>query len=268
MGTPAGTRLRRWRRGGGLRTALRFVNWASKFLIVWIGAIQLAPTDALFGGFVQFWHDSAWLWLPGGVMVASISGAIRRHDPVPMDAANAILGEIQDALFGDTGDDDAHHRITLFERVRFQLAVTQDSNGKWRGPWSHWLVPMARSGHGSQITNVRFLCPDDTDNAQGVAGRAWARKEAVGVEDLLTISRSSSEDDLHSYAESTYVSVKWVRKRRPRARSLMGFRVEDKKGEPWGVLVIDSRSPTLDTKVAQQQFNAYAPVLAILVENM
>ena len=98
MGWPAGTRLRRWRRGGGLRSALGFVNGASQFLIVWIGAIQLAPTDALFAGFVQFWHDSAWLWLLGGVTVALISGAIRRHDPIPMDAANVILGEIQDAL--------------------------------------------------------------------------------------------------------------------------------------------------------------------------
>ena len=197
-----------------------------------------------------------------------VAGLHKVSDPALRDATDAILDEFQEALFGSKGDDDAHHRITLFKRVRLQPVIMRDASGKQRWPGSGWLVPIARSGHVTKNTRTRFLCPDDTDNAQGVAGRAWARPTVVVEEVPDLTSANRSEKDVRLYANATYMPEEWVRKRCPGARSLMGFRVDDATSEPWGVLVIDSRLTTFNTQIAQQEFSAYAPVLARLVQSM
>ena len=66
----------------------------------------------------------------------------------------------------------------------------------------------------------------------------------------------------HTYPQSGYEIVT------PVPEPSWVFRVDDARSEPWGVLVIDSRSPTFDTKIAQRRFGAYAPVLARLVQGM
>lgn len=221
------------------------------------------------GGFVQFWHDTALYWLIGTAFLAMLASWWVIPDRALSDATDAILDEFREALFGDIDDDDANHRITLFKQVRLQPTIRSATGWCW--PGGGWLVPVARSGHGTKNTRIRFRSPDDPTEAEGIAGKAWARPMVL-VSGLPDLTDSSCSDSLESYAEATSIPVTWVQKRvrkgKPTPRSLMGFRVEDKQGDPWGVLVIDSRSPTPKTKVAQEEFNAYAPVLARLVESM
>ena len=271
MGQPVGGPIRRWLHGEGIRRLRVMARWLSGFVILWVGAVLAISPERVWspaGGFVQFWHDTAWIWLLGAV-VGGFAGYRTAH-PALADATNVILNEFRDALFARTGDDDAHHRVTLFKRVRLQPVIMRDTNGKRRWPGSGWLVPVARSGYSTKNTRTRFLCPDDTDSAQGVAGRAWAGLAAVEATQLPDVTDPNcSEADLRSYAEATSVPEAWVRKRRPAAQSLMGFQVEHETSrEPWGVLVIDSRSPKLNTQVAHTQFRAYAPVLTSLVRSM
>ena len=94
--------------------------------------------------------------------------------------------------------------MALFKRVRLQPVIMRDTNGKRRWPGSGWLVPVARSGYSTKNTRTRFLCPDDTDSAQGVAGRAWAGLAAVEATQLPDVTDPNcSEADLRSYAEAT-----------------------------------------------------------------
>ena len=238
--------------------------------IFWVGAIQLAPTDAdaPASGFVQWSHDTAWIVFLASFVVFSVASMLRHGDRVAMDTTNAVLDKIQDALFSETGDDDAHHRVTLFKRERKWLWL-KDASGDLYRPGRRWLTVVARSGYGTKNTSVRFRCPDYTDDAEGVAGRAWARSTALSVEELPDLkSPGCSNEDWQRYAARTFVPVEWVQEQQPSARSLMGFRVDDAKSEPWGVLVIDSRLPTFDTQQAQVEFSAYTPVLAQLVQGL
>lgn len=237
--------------------------------MVFTSAILMAATDGHFAAFVVFWQETAWIWLVASVVLIMIpSWLLRGQDPVSLDASNAILDAFREALFGDSSDDDAHHRVTLFKRERRWRSMT-DGSGKWQRPGSRWLVPVARSGHGSKKTRARFRCPDDTDRAEGIAGRAWARSRVVRAKRLPNLNGPDcSEEDLRRYASATYVSVEWVRKRKPAARSFVGFRVDDARSEPWGVLVIDSRRRDFDTERAREAFDTYAPVLVRLLKRI
>ena len=270
MGHAVGGPIRRWFHGAGFQWFRRWARKLSGALVSWVAIVQAARPDAFEGfaqAFVQFWHDAGWAWLLLAIALG-VAGWFKGADPIPTNATDAILTEFQKALFGHTGDDDAHHRVTLFKRVRLRPRIVRDAAGGLRGPLSGWLVPVARSGHGTKHTRTKFLCPDDTDQAQGIAGRAWASPAAI-VQDLPDMTAPSDSTQV-SYARATNVPVEWIQKRkRPEARSLMGLRIDDARtSKPWGVLVIDSRAPSFDTQLARAQFNAYAPVLSALAQSM
>ncbi len=268
--------MRRWFHGTGLRSFLVWVRRARTVVGSLVAAVLVATPQgaadlwAPLEPVVEFGHETAWIWLTGALVVGGaaswILGSLRH--PAVWDATDAILDEFQEALFAKAGGDAAHHRVTLFKRVSWRATFARDNAGKLRWPWSGWLVPVARSGHGNRRTGVHFLCPDDTDHAQGVAGRAWARTQAVVVDGLPELGDSDerAQDEIAGYAQKTFVSEAWVVKNSPRARSLMGFRVEDARSNPWGVLVVDSRLPSLNIQLAHERFNSYAPVLARLLQ--
>lgn len=211
------------------------------------------------------WADD-WAWL--GILVCwCVTGAcsvVRRSLGRPKD--HAVIGELlnrfRNGVFGDESGDYAHHRVTLFKHYRFRPLGFDFRDRGW--PWSGWLIPVARSGHTAQKTNVRFLAPDNTDRARGIAGRAWAAGTAAAT-DLPDVQSSSSTHDVQKYAERTSVTERWVKKKSPGARSLMGFIVEA-GGTPWGVLVVDSRNPDLDLTKANVQWRNYGSLLDHLVE--
>jgi hypothetical protein len=130
-----------------------------------------------------------------------------------------------------------HHRITMFKYCRFRACFA-------RWPWSGWMIPVARSGFRTK-TKIRFFRAslEKPEDAEGVAGRAFAYGKTISVNDLpsLTIARANP-DDLARYAERTFVPLSSIRSNAPGARSLLGIPVEV-NGKPWGALVLDSHSP-------------------------
>ena len=230
-----------------------------------------ADIHPFLGDLVSFGHEVAWLTIVLSLVTVWVATYMLRRlgDPTILEAIDEILDQFRDGVFGgDAPGDDAHHRVTLFKHFRFRLAGWDVGNGGW--PWSGWLVPVARSGHTSQRSSARFLAPDDTDRAQGIAGRAWARRRAAAVMTELPDVRADGciPKQREDYAKRTNVRLRWVEKRRPAARSLMGFTVENTRGRPWGVLVIDSRSPGLDSGRANTEYQNYGRVLARLVEGI
>ena len=272
MGKLAGPPFERWLRGSSAQWLRKAAQIIGGVIVGASGAILATTPDKVWDpleGFFQFWHDTAWFWL---LLAASLYGLAavmpRGADAVALDATNAILNKIQAVLFRDVDDDEAHHRVTLFKRVR-RWRVLKDASGKRQRPGRYWLEPIARSGRSTKDTRVRFRCPDDPSKAEGVAGRAWARVAAVRVVHLPDLgSASCTEDDLNRYARDTFVPEKWVGDENPRCRSLLGFRVDDVRSDPWGVLVIDSRLSTFNTQQAHVEFRSYTPVLAQLVQSL
>ena len=216
------------------------------------------------------WADN-WAWL--GILACScVAGvctwAIRRlGDPKLHAVVNRVLKQFRDEVFGDLDGDSAHHRVTLFKHRRCHLLGFDMKARGW--PLSGWLVPVARSGHTTQKTNVAFLVPDNTDRAQGIAGRAWAALNGTAyVTELPDVQSTESPSDIEQYAQQTNVSKDWVEKRKPGTRSMMAFTVETPVAIPWGVLVVDSRNPDLDLVRAKDQYRHHGKVLSQLTEGL
>ena len=216
------------------------------------------------------WADN-WAWLAifacSGVMVGCAWVVRRLGDPRCHATVVQVLNQFRDGVFGHDDGDYAHHRVTLFKHHSFRLLGFDINERGW--PLSGWLVPIARSGHTAQRTNVAFLAPDNTDRARGIAGRAWAaRSGTASATELPDVQGTPTPLDIREYAKQTNVSESWVRKRGPRARSLVGFTIETPSGVPWGVLIADSRNPELDLVEARMQYDSHGTVLGQLVEGL
>jgi len=132
--------------------------------------------------------------------------------------------------------------------------------GRGRFIFAGWLIPVARSGHANKRCSSVFLAPDDIDYAEGIAGQTWAVGKSgnlvLPVQNLPKLTEDTQQVDREAYAQATNVSVKWVdwriRKNKACAQSYAGRPIEV-NNELWGVLVIDSRSPTLPGKAKIDQ---------------
>ena len=75
-------------------------------------------------------------------------------DPSNHAAICELLDRFRDGVFGDRSEDHSHHRVTLFKHYGFHPLGFDFEDRGW--PWSGWLIPVARSGHTAQKTNVRY----------------------------------------------------------------------------------------------------------------
>lgn len=166
-----------------------------------------------------------------------------------------ILNQYQSKAFEKNPNDaDDYNRVTLFKHKRFYVRIKD----------SHWftenkivdlikrlipkqyLVFYLRSGQHSQKTNAIFPIFDDSDKSQGWAARVWARQEAAVITGLPNVVLQSSKANIKKYADTTYSSESVIRHYiqygRPMPCSIAAIPLEV-RGNPWGVLVLDSRSP-------------------------
>ena len=67
-----------------------------------------------------------------------------------------------------------------------------------------------------------FLAPDDAENAEGIAGKAWASQNVVKKDELPLVQEGSSEADIKAYAEGTFCTVDWVKAKIRDKRPLCG----------------------------------------------
>lgn len=232
--------MRRRRTYGRLYAILGGGQWLSGLLLVAISAsLKADPNRLMFGEDILLRAQSnASITLPLLTILVGALGLGRKMlgPPWLWETVHEALNVLRDHVFADRHGDPVHyHRATLFKHRRW---------GWWRRLWSFagWLVPVERSGYTTLASSVIFRAPEnDPDRAEGVAGQAWSRNEVVAVAKLPDLARGT-DADYQTYSSSTWVSVPWLRDKKPTARSLCGIPVEV-GGKPWGVIVLDSRSP-------------------------
>lgn len=207
-------------------------------------------------------QDNAWKWLFWLIIVAGAAQLLQRYwgPPWRWTLIEQMLSELRQYVFGGMKDsEEHHHRVTLFKRVRWC----------WTGypPWGGWVIPMARSSHTTRHGIAKFRAPDDADRAEGVAGRTWAKNDALFVSGLPDLVADESDGALSTYAKSTGISVGWLKgrlqrkKNRPLARSYGGYPVLV-AGKPWGVLLLDSRSDQALTQESYEKTRDYYKMVA------
>jgi hypothetical protein len=217
--------------------------------------------DSLAGmlSWAQTWN---WLFVPGAIFLAALLRLAMRWigDPKKWGVVHDVLDQFRDEVFKTPNDDVAHeHRVTLFKKKDFHVC----RRDWW---WKGWLVPVERSGHTSQRTDVYFLAPDNAEHAEGVAGKTWARKgKPIYVKDLPDLSSNPTEADFVEYSRRSFMSLEEVRRRVPRARSLYGFAVEV-AGQKWGVIVVDSRLPSMKEREIKKHYKMVARFLGKTLE--
>ena len=83
----------------------------------------------------------------------------------------------------------------------------------------------------------------------------------MGLPDL-----TESSPNVYEYANKANVPVRLVRKMRPDRRSFVAFVVNKPAGQHWGVLVVDSKDPTLDQKRIEEEYDGYKAILQRIVD--
>jgi hypothetical protein len=192
-------------------------------------------------------------------------------DPWIWESIKHALDQMQEYAFEEQNVGGRHrNRVTLFKRVKWKWSTEKGSNKifKVRKPWGGWLVPIARSGHVTQKASVIFRASDDPNEAEGVAGQAWVLNAVVVRENLPNVNCRCTDDEITEYARKTWVSVEWLRIEKSTARALIGIPV-NVKGGVWGVIVVDSQSPTIENQnQIIESYRLTASILGKLLERV
>lgn len=231
-----------------------FESWSRPLALIFSAGKKSAPLLVVVSPLLI----AFFAWLKGVVGPPSIWKTV--HE---------VLDQMQHRAFEERTEPLHHHRVTLFKICRWHWTF-----GQWPWlPWAKWLIPVERSGHATRLSASAFRIPDAADRAEGVAGRTWAMRNVVVVDNLPELSSVSRPEQLQDYARKTWVSVDWVRQAirraksrgRPIARSFCGIPVEV-KGELWGVLVFDSCSKDMRVEQALGEFKTLGRFLGKLLE--
>lgn len=136
------------------------------------------------------------------------------------------------------GQPEQHHRLTVFR------------------PKGKKLVIYARSSFSTRRSTRRFrFDPHEEERCEGFAGRACNQQVVLGEENLPDLHGIATPNDFADYARRSFVTVEWLNLNKPHARCYAAYPIR-LHGEPWGVLVADSRDP-YGVKASWQPANAY-----------
>lgn len=218
-----------------------------------------------FAGDVLFWiQDFAWYTYPLLSTLALLMQWMRQEIGAPWiwDTVERALDEFRDYVFSAKRRDPEHyHRATLFKYRRWRWCLQ-------RWPWSGWLVAVARSGFATQHEIAAFRpYKKDPDRAEGIAGSAYARRRTVLVTGLPDLEIDPSPQAYEEYSRKGGVTVEWLKEHQPKARSLCGIPVEA-GGQPWGAIVLDSRSDRGVSKRYYRVFDFFASTLSKPLERI
>jgi hypothetical protein len=238
----------------------------STALLSFVAKLDVASLTGHFDPLIPLliWLKAHSWWIVVSSMGAAILAVIKKNVAAPWVkiAVKHILDEMRHHAFNSVANGpNFHHRVTLFRHVKSPCWRAACS---LRWPFGGWLIPFARSGHLTQKISVCFRAPDQGDDAEGVAGQAFAQDVTLPVEDLPDVSTNAcSETQLRNYARLTFVDLDWLREERSTARALIGIPVKV-KGEPWGVIVVDSRATQIPDR--ENVVNAYVLIAKVLGE--
>ena len=256
-------RVRRW---------LIYLRRGANVVFVLFPAIMKAsPSEApVWGDIVAFVGNQGAMWILGAAFAHLTCTFILRRggDPRFLAILDDVLAQVKKAVYARPRGVASDHRVTLFIHRDWSA---RGALARQKAPWTGWLIPFVRPGHTSKLSSTRFLAPDDDTQAEGIAGAAWAganrTAEALGLDDVSEAAEPL-DPDYRAYAEATNVSMDWVRKKRPRSRSLMGFAVEGPDASIWGVVVFDSRDPELDSEFVSSEFRRHKTTIRRIVEKL
>lgn len=256
-------RVRRW---------LVYVRRVANVIFILFPAIMQASTSdvPVWGNIVDFVDNQGAMWILAAALGHLICTFILRRggDPRFLAILDDVLGQIKKTVYTRPRGVASDHRVTLFIHRDWSL---RGALVRRKVPWAGWLIPYVRPGHTSKLSSTRFLAPDDDTQAEGIAGAAWAgankTAEALGLDDVSGTAEPLDRD-YRAYAEATNVSMDWVKRKRPRSRSLMGFAVEGPDATIWGVVVFDSRDPGLDSEFVGNEFRRHNTTIRQIVEKL
>ncbi|PMF80617.1 hypothetical protein BCV08_15815, partial [Vibrio breoganii] len=209
-----------------------------------------------------------------------ISGAYlsKSGNKVCWEALQVQIDELQAIAFSEhIQDGNDLHRVTLFKykkwcfgRHRWNLKAWFKSISKGVAPNSGWLMPVLRSGHLTKNTKTVFAVPDNSADAEGVAGQCWASDYTVHVENLPSLNSASNDDNRLKYSHRTKIPIEligeYVDNGKTLSRSLMAIPVKDDTGCRWGVVVLDSQKKTgIDKIETEKAFRTIISTLGVLV---
>lgn len=242
------------------------------------GRLESRPIVSGLIGRLQELSFPIFLFLSFLVLLAVV--VRRMADPWIVEKLKYILDEYQVNVFrnGESASEPLdYNRVTLFKYKKRCLFVRHWSATSILEPWgkapfmSDYLIPVLRSGHISQKSKSAFHAPDSSDAAEGVVGRAWASKRAVVVTRLPAIESSSQVRNIAQYCRETAMQEamlkKYIDEGRPIARSFVAIPVE-RKGEVWGVVVLDSRSPNGLSSSAVENYRLTVALIGNLLERV
>jgi hypothetical protein len=287
------------------RLAVNFFAWFFELVayavLLWTGsAISMDSNDQVFGKVIdRTKHFAPYLVIGCGAftLVARLgrwSVAEKSRPEILIDQlVSKELGKMRKACFQGLSQKEPreNNRVTIFKRVgcKWRIKPWKSSLcpwGRWRHPWSGWLVVTHRSGHTMQSGTAVFLAPDDATHAEGVAGQAWRSDGAVRVRDLPNLSGLryvgrlrcglywirwlikwqgpgcdrywADRETVGKYATAGHMTARLVWKRikagRQNPNSILAVPLETPDNVRWGVLVIDSSNAVECIDTEQRAF--------------
>lgn len=231
----------------------------SSVALAGLSKVSIASVPAFFAAYLT--DIQTGLWIPVALVAApTIAGLRRRANNSNLDQVHRLLDQICEETFkNEVFQLEQHRRVTLFRYVPFTWRKFPFFGG--------WLIPIERSGSSTRATRAIFRAHDDGEQCNGIAGRAWARRSEIYVDQLPNLKLDSSDIKVAEYAEKTFMSVHEARKRSSGVQSLLGIPIEI-EGKKWGVIVIDSTHPKIKDKAATKIFRTLNPTLTNFLKGL
>lgn len=224
----------------------------------------------LWGLIERIQDFSIWLYILIIILITVCLIVEKLGNPWVWEKLQFILDEYQSKVFeGNNSDPNDYHRVTLFQHKKHCIFRKHWSANRWYKPSGKnpmigdYLIPVLRSGHISQKSNALFFASDCGDEAEGIVGQAWARKNVVVVPELPEL-HPVRPTNRKKYAEATFISREMVdhslTNKKPLPRSIAAIPVEV-NGSLWGVVVLDSRVPN---SISNDSVNNYELTVALI----
>lgn len=199
-------------------------------------------------------------------------------DPWVVDLIKFVLNEYQNNAFEVTPEKNQipkdHNRITIF-RYSTGLYLFSKKPFSWKNYKKikfkeRYLAPVLRSGEQSQNSQALFLVTDDSDTTQGVAGRTWCMQQAMTINKLPDVL-GDGKTSRSNYAAKSFCTLeiidRHIQEKKPMPRSISAIPLE-RKGKPWGVIVLDSRYPNGVTERAIDEYRLTVSFISQLLEKV
>lgn len=237
----------------------RWVTYGTGVILACVGLLQFDRPEWIS----EAWWAWASRWAVAVGAVAVLLGFIAGLatewwvESYRSQAIKAVLEAIHEDYFDEVPARKKHlHRVTLFRLGR-------RASSCW---FKKCLYVYSRAGKHAKSGTCLNVDGDRQNECEGVAGHIWYVETAVFR--VLDHAWPADPNDIagqEAYAKDGFLSVDKAKKLKVQSRAFAGVLVKDRRGEPWGVLLVDSdtREPIESRKTDPLEF--YSDLLRKLV---